>query len=427
MTFDNSLEAFVAIVLKHLAGFGADDVVLRDVYGRLTLFLATVPDSAVRATLAAELSSLVPFVRPERLIVTRDEPGAAAVFDETHCQWLRVGPNGPDVRVVDRRVVGADWLAPPKVEAVDASKRFVFASMKGGVGRTTALCVAATELAAAGYNVLVVDLDLEAPGVGPMLWTTAPELGVVDYLAATAVGVEVALTKILAESRFGGDGHGGLIEVIPAYGASSLRKPENYLAKLARAVADVSVLEPRPMHSRVTALLQMACSARRYDVVLIDARAGLSELTAGPLLRLGASVLLFGTPQRQTFDDYRFLFAHLRSLGRPGDGTPWRNLTPVLAKAGKDIEQVERAQAAMYELFSEYIYEEDSGMLSAYNFDETDPDAPHQFVPVAFDGTFATFDPALNGSHLTRQFYQSTFAPLLEALWRLADLEPKKL
>ena len=45
----------------------------------------------------------------------------------------------------------------------------VFASQKGGVGRSTALAVAATEFAYRGKSILAIDLDLEAPGLGGML------------------------------------------------------------------------------------------------------------------------------------------------------------------------------------------------------------------------------------------------------------------
>ncbi len=430
--FDNALDAFVVIVRAHLPEFGVNDAVLRDIYGRLTLFLRDPVSEETRAALAERLATLVPYVRRERLIVVAGEPGADDVLGDPNAQWVQVGGTGPSVadyvRIIDRRIVGNDWLArpsPPPADAGRRPRRFVFASLKGGVGRTTALCVAATELAAAGYNVLVVDLDLEAPGVGPMLWADCPPHGVVDLLAAAALGVAIPVSDAIVGSRFNGS-EGGAIDVLAAYGQSSVDKPENYLAKLARAVADVSLGDAQPVHARIAQIIDVASAARSYDVILIDARAGLSEITAGPLLRLDAHVLLFGTAQHQTFEDYRFLFAHLKSLGRPGEGTPWTNLTPVLAKAGNDGRQLVRAQADMYELFATYIYEEADATSEAYNFDESAPDAPHRFVPIAFESTFATFDPVMSGSHLTEQFYRATFAPFLDALWLLADLTDRK-
>ena len=48
---------------------------------------------------------------------------------------------------------------------------YTFYSFKGGVGRTMALANVAALLAKWGYSVLVVDWDLEAPGLEPILFT----------------------------------------------------------------------------------------------------------------------------------------------------------------------------------------------------------------------------------------------------------------
>jgi Mrp family chromosome partitioning ATPase len=291
ITFDNALDTFVAIVRKHGVQLGHRDAVLRDVYGRLTLFQSEPLADAIRTALTAELAGLVPYVRPERSLVVRGEPGADDVLSETCVQWLRVPRESSEpsdfVRVIERRLAGADWIARPQGVLASGAKRFVFASMKGGVGRTTALCVAASELARRGQRVLVVDLDLEAPGAGAMLAESLPKLGIVDVLAADAVGgsayLELDMNELTTARHFE---QGESLHIVPAYGSTSLDRPENYLAKLARAVADVAVSDPRPLHTRVSKLLDQLCSAREYDVVLVDARAGLAEITAGAILAL---------------------------------------------------------------------------------------------------------------------------------------------
>ncbi len=59
-----------------------------------------------------------------------------------------------------------------------------FYSFKGGVGRTLALVNVATELAKTGRNVLVVDFDLEAPGVDTFqeLKGAPGQFGIVDFV-----------------------------------------------------------------------------------------------------------------------------------------------------------------------------------------------------------------------------------------------------
>ena len=59
-----------------------------------------------------------------------------------------------------------------------------FYSFKGGVGRTLALANVAVHLARRGRRVLVVDFDLEAPGLDtfPPLRPEEPVPGLVDYV-----------------------------------------------------------------------------------------------------------------------------------------------------------------------------------------------------------------------------------------------------
>ena len=60
-----------------------------------------------------------------------------------------------------------------------------FYSFKGGVGRTMALVNVATELARRGRNVLMVDFDLEAPGIDTfsLEFTDSRKGGVVDFVS----------------------------------------------------------------------------------------------------------------------------------------------------------------------------------------------------------------------------------------------------
>jgi cellulose biosynthesis protein BcsQ len=60
-----------------------------------------------------------------------------------------------------------------------------FYSFKGGVGRTMSLVNVAVALASAGRRVLLVDFDLEAPGIPTFeLFSSVTDTpGVVDYIS----------------------------------------------------------------------------------------------------------------------------------------------------------------------------------------------------------------------------------------------------
>jgi hypothetical protein len=163
-----------------------------------------------------------------------------------------------------------------------------------------------------------------------------------------------------------------------------------------------------------------------YDVVLIDSRAGLAEIAAPSLISLGATVLLFGTAQLQTLTGYRPLFAGLgmlasrdRALGRNAD---WRfRIKAVHAKAIMNEAALAQHRDALYEIFAEDLYDEDTGELTEMNFNIDDAAAPHTPLIIPFNPSFAAFDPLRDPSQLTSAFYEQTFRPFLLGLDALID------
>ena len=68
-----------------------------------------------------------------------------------------------------------------------------FYSLRGGVGRSTALAYTAQLLARAGHTVLCVDMDLEAPGLAALFGKeqeVLPGKGVVALLQSFEMGSE---------------------------------------------------------------------------------------------------------------------------------------------------------------------------------------------------------------------------------------------
>jgi hypothetical protein len=429
MLFDDSFQALLEEVRRVLGDEALDKAVVhREAAGRLAFFYdGELPSDKAESLEKALRERLGPYARSDRLVADRREPAVERVLDEPTRQWLP--PDGDRrVRYVDRRIVGVDWLAGPPSKQGPESPRFVFASLKGGVGRTTALCIAATDLARQGKNVLVVDLDLEAPGVGSLLLGDegAPRLGSIDFLVESTVVEPDRLSTLfpdLVAPSFQTRPEGGRIDVVPALGSST--KPENYLGKLSRALLDIGPEGVAlPVRVKISRLLDGLTNGQSYDAVFIDARAGLGELAAGPLLGLGATVFLFGTAQRQTLQDYRLLFAHLASLVEPApeSGSPWDTLRVVLAKAAPDARQNQWFLEGLYALFQEYLYEEQEG-LEGFNFREDDPAAPHYPVPIAMNPLFADWDPTRRPDDLTQPFYESSFRPFLDELLRRIEAD----
>jgi len=311
------------------------------------------------------------------------------------------------IRVIDHRIGGRDWLSQPG-EGDAAVPALVFWSLKGGVGRTTALSVLAAELSRKSHNVLIIDLDLEAPGVSEQLLSheQRPSYGVLDYLVEDAVGGDVAsvVSDIVGASTLVQGA--GLIHVCPAVGQLSVDNPAGYVGKLFRSYFPAG---EKRLSDRIKSLISALCEINRYDAVLIDARAGINEATAAALIGMDADVLMFGHNTPQTFSGYRFALAHLSRFVQM-NGSEWRlRMKMVHAKCNARPADQARFRDSAYDLFSSWMYDG----AGDFSFDVNDADAPHYPWLVLDDSNFADFDPIQSPELLTTELAQSTFGPFL--------------
>lgn len=313
--FDCSLPKLCEIISQELGGeILARSVVVRDASGRLFLVVPTDIESVQREHLSTVLKSrLGQYARIESPIGDLSYPGSTRLIAEASKEPVTF-VDGHAVKLLDRRIVGSEWLRSPSL-ATPKIPRIVFSSLKGGVGRSTALCVAAAHLSRKGRRVLAIDFDLEAPGIGTMILSEEelPKYGMLDYLveAGLANTDEDFLSELSGDSFLGAAG--ARVTVVPAIGRSTLRYPQNALAKIARAYLEVpqEVGPPKTITDQLAKLLAYYEALEAYDVVLIDGRSGLHETAASLMLGLGAEVLLFGQDQPQTFQGYRLLLAQL--------------------------------------------------------------------------------------------------------------------
>ncbi len=428
--FDDAPTAFGKLLIEFL-GVQATLAgrVLRDIYGRLS-FITSLPydarcdelNSAATQVLGAWAGSTTRVV----VSLSDDEPGFRALLAETST-GVSV-PGYPPLRMIDRRLAGDDWLSRPCPLVVNPS-RLVFYSVKGGVGRSTALAIAAAEFAAKGYNVLVVDLDLEAPGLGSLLLRpeNMPKFGVIDWFAAVAAGADAdsLISDMEGPSPF--TSARALVDVVPAAG----RNAGAYLSKLARAYAPGSAGKEYLGFSfprKADALLAQLASRRRYDVVLIDSRAGLHETSGGLILGLGAKALLFGVDTSQTFEDFRLLFNALSQAFDPAiGGQDLRSAFKMVhAKAPRDEKDRRKFRELSWGIWSDSLYDDvdPAAELStdAFVFDLNDEDAPHYPLEIIGDETYARFDPRMETYPLSAEAYEPVFGKFLAGVRALVGL-----
>ena len=189
------------------------------------------------------------------------------------------------------------------------TKVVAFYSFKGGMGRTTALAAAAINLVRQGKNVMMVDMDIEAPGLATLFFPeNRIERGVLDYLLESEIAdntdihdyvLDVTEPALIEENY-------GMLYLMPAGKVN-----EQYLQKLAR----IDYQDNRENHLRtsVGTMLKRLRDGYGVDYLLIDARAGFHDLGGVAVSQLPHGSVLFGNSSRQSWDGIRQV---LRSIAK---------------------------------------------------------------------------------------------------------------
>lgn len=423
--FDEAWARARAFLQAQPALLAANPVLVRDIYGKIRIVL---DDRATPAPGPIELAELASRLQAE---LQPWSPGAASSFllasgmfapDEIFAapELLHAGPEVNAYRILDRAIVGADWLGEP-FDDRDAPCRLTFFGIKGGVGRSTATAVLAWRLSQAGRRVLVVDLDLESPGLGATLLpdSHAPDFGIVDWFVEEAVGQanDDLLRDLVASSPLSEGG--AEILVVPAAGRQ--RPGYSYLPKLARAYAEISTAADGPLigfGERLHALVRRLEDAYRPDVVLLDSRAGIHDIAAVTVTRMNATCLLFAIDTPQTWSAYRALFEHWHTYF--GRAALFRENLKMVAGQVPETETdvyLERFQQRAYNLFADTLYvETPPGEQSEFNFDLDDPEAPHTPLRIHWSRTFQQFDPVHRPEAVTDTQIQAAFGDFVRGV-----------
>ena len=353
----------------------------RDMNGRISLILEAGIEKDTAAQPALDLiRSLLPTeLYPH--VVSADN----VILFEQHLEAVKNGlptfvleARDLDITCVDRVVSGVEWSRSVP-SAPGMSPRIVFFSIKGGVGRSTALAVTAHALAEDGKKVLVLDLDLESPGLSSALLPEdrRPTYGIVDWLVEDLVDNGGAVFEEMVASSL--LSHNGDIRVVPAHGSDA----GEYLSKLGRIWMPkrCSNGAQETWIARLRRLLTALEINEKPDVVLIDSRAGIDDIASACVTSLGARrVLLFSIDGTQTWQGYSVLFEHWQRYALTRELGNRLQVVAGLVPELNSKEYIKNLCEHAHMLFTRYLYEETppTGITSEYfNFEETDQSAPH--------------------------------------------------
>jgi hypothetical protein len=153
----------------------ANPLLIRDLKGLVSIALDVKRSEQLEAVskLETEIAKLGVYAGTPGVVCADDFFDSGQIFEDPSIVQFVVPGTDLSVRVLERQVTGQDWLST--VGDGDGSiiqrtvPRLVFFGLKGGVGRSTALVILAYQIARAGKQVLLVDLDLESRGLSGFL------------------------------------------------------------------------------------------------------------------------------------------------------------------------------------------------------------------------------------------------------------------
>ncbi len=408
-------------------------LVNRDLNGRVRLILPERIRDSEQSELWNDLASKL----MQRLGKHTYPKNANILFESSREQAIQGATSYPmdgfaNVWVVDRLATEANWThIEPETEGVS---RIVFFSIKGGVGRSTALAATAWHLAQAGKRVLVLDLDLESPGLSSALLPPErqPMYGITDWLVEDLVdNGDAVFDNMAATSNLS---HDGEIHVVPAHGA----KHGEYIAKLGRVwMPKLHKDGTREAWSaRLERLLQALETRIQPDVVLIDSRSGIDEIASTCITELGANlILLFALEGQQTWNGYQMLFEQWLRAGVAQQIRERLQLVGAIVPELDRVEYLAGLREHSYDIFVDTLYDEiapikigevghsDDGtwqvgeLNQGWSFDEADGGAPHHPWVVNWHRSFAGLR-SLQGrlAVIDGQEVQSVFGSLIDGV-----------
>jgi MinD-like ATPase involved in chromosome partitioning or flagellar assembly len=246
------------------------------------------------------------------------------------------------------------------VTSKELGRIITFYSYKGGTGRTMALSNVAWVLASNGYDVLLIDWDLEAPGLHRYLrpflidHDLADTPGLIDFMWDSA---EVCMTPADHDRSVGSKfpsledyvvglawdfGERGSIDFIPAG-----QQDDNYAQRVNTFNWD-NFYERLGGGKLLEAQRQLLRT--KYDYILIDSRTGVSDTSGICTVQMPDILVAFFTLNRQSIDGMAAVASSVTDAAR-AYGT---NAVPTRIENGEEVKR-DAAIAYARQLFKPFL------------------------------------------------------------------------
>jgi cellulose biosynthesis protein BcsQ len=231
-----------------------------------------------------------------------------------------------------------DMSSLPRLLPPDSPELVAFYSFKGGVGRTTHLLAYLRALSArqTPARALVIDADLEAPGITALLQhdkSFGPvQFSFVDLLALAQSDSSPDFGSTLSIAGYATRKQVLALEAGGGYA-------EHYFLPAFRSEAQAMRLDIRPEHliARpgkawvLSELLALLGKQLQVDTILIDLRAGYSELASPLLFDPRVHRILVTTPSGQALDGTMAVLGQLAKIAPPASRPDYLDPTAIVS------------------------------------------------------------------------------------------------
>jgi len=376
VSFDSVSQRVEAILesMDLVALQGIDVYLVRNLHGKVRIIADEPANKSIRAALADLATRL-----SHELGAHGHPPNASLLTLDISASDL-LGSSSRTISEgvfwVDRMVTSNEWATIHT--PASQNNRYTLFSVKGGVGRSTTAIVLAWHLARKGERVLVVDLDMESPGLGSAVLDhgTHPAFGVVDWFIEDLVDQADHVVEGMTGAPTWARDLEGAVTVVPAHG----RAPGEYLAKLGRVYLDTDICWTERINRMITQLE----AAWRPTIVLIESRSGLHDIAASTVTDLGADILLFTTDSESSWTGYEILFAHWGTHQLAEDMRKRLFIVSALTPEIDTEQYLARFSERSWDLFRDHLYDDVPPMHAdgGFSFDLHDVSAPHSPFPI---------------------------------------------
>jgi cellulose biosynthesis protein BcsQ len=275
----------------------------------------------------------------------------------------------------ERHVENTNWYIKEQFDLKTPVTSFY--SFKGGVGRTTATVLTALLLARQGKRVLIIDFDLEAPGLSSIFANEDDRTqnlltvkGFVDFLIDYEAN-ERNIDKISLDEYYFIKNeqilvgtNGGELIIVPAIATDS-SSADSYITKLSKANIKYGFGK-----EYIPDLFLKAMEEKTQpDIILIDTRTGINDIGGLVFNRYAQSIFLIFYGNQQNMFGLESMLPELKELNERNVNFYLIN-SPVPTQPTDRETEVNYYVERSYEIFSEHFYEK--GRVPSFSDESAD-------------------------------------------------------